>query len=432
MNNKLNLIFLIIIMTIFWPENESPIGFLLFLITLSLVFIFFNKQFCLLLTATFSTTYLNSYYLFNVTDKLGLFRTSTQDQYLGMTDSQFFLYLAEQVIKNQSYDMLFWTWGSLVPTLYGAIILYIFNLYYVIIFFNCLLYISSILIILKLFQINSLKLLDIFIISIMPLPILYNGMLSKEPIFLYLVCLGISYIGRISKFDLRLNGLNIKLSLVTIVLLIFRPIGAVILLGLYSFKAKSSSLIKTIFFLFTFVTVVIYLLLSLGYPLPLFFLNNGSFDITPMIEMQKKLALIKEIPIFLHEFIIPPYSLLLFPLLLFVWFFGPLANVETFYNSITGIITYGYSFSDIVNIVKFLDLFITLFLLFILIKYRNLLNIKNINLLILPLFIILYFIVSFNFLESSRHKYFTTVFLFILYKISMFSGEKIIKGNVTN
>ena len=424
MINKLILILLITVLVLIWPENESPIGLILFISTVSIIFIYSNNQFCFLLTSTFFTSYLNSYYLYNTKNKYDLFRTSTQDQHLGMTDSQFFLYIAEQIIKTESYDMLLWTWGSLIPTLFGTILLYIFNLYYAIVFFNCLLYISSILTVLKIFKITKLKLSDILIISILPLSILYNSMLSKEPIFLYLVCLGISLISRINLLEPRFQYNNLKLLLIGTILLLFRPIGFVILGGLYLFRARFIFLIKKLLFVIVFLIIVIFLLLLIDYPLPLFFLNKGSFDMSPMIAMQKQLASIKEIPTFLHNYIIPPYSFLLFPLLLLAWFLGPLINIGTFYLSIEYVLNYGYTFSEIINILKFIDLFIILFFFIILIKNRNLTSIRNIYLIILPLFIILFFIVTFNFLESSRHKYFSTIFIFLLYKISFYFNEQ--------
>lgn len=410
---------LLIIMASFllWPEDYTTQSIAASaLITLTMLCIC-NSNYIILFTIVFLSSTVTAYLNYLLLAPYGLFETSWQEPLA--TDSQFFLYEARRFISDYDVSALFSTWGSLVPVAYGSMTLIAFQNHFIgIVFFNCVLFTICIRHLNYLYDRNKGEELTCIPACLMPLQLLYNAMLSKEILYLFLV-IELFYFYKLINRANKENFLNILcIILLLSLLLLFRPTGALIFIliiffniFIFNYKNKLASL----FLLFIALSVVILLIEILDYRLPLLFLTaTGELNLGRDLDLKPILATTKGIPAAISHLFSPPWSLPFAPVLGFLWLISPIPYFGAFFDAAGGTQGGQFTFMDFATIIRYFDSIVIFLLLFLLAKSRSLF-VESSNPVTWFLLLHTLSIASLDFFESGRHRYLPGVILMILY-----------------
>jgi hypothetical protein len=366
-----------------------------------------------LLIVNFYVTAIVAFYLYYILAPDNLFLISKQDPEYGVTDSQYYYYLAREFIDGFNPNFIVGTWGSAAPVLYGSIVLSLFFKNFLgIVFVNVLIFTLSIGLILNSFPIRKYK--GLWIIALLPICVLYNSMLSKEPIYLFLCTLSLHYGLKIAIHGKIANYFPFMLT--SIALVLFRPVGTVaVLLSLVSYLilTKKTQALKVFFILFT-TTITLSVLFSLifDYKIPLFISDAGG-GLEYQVSLASEAAYSKGVS-FIAPLVTWPFSFIFSPLLAIYWLVSPLPFIGDFVSTIYRVFeSDAFKFQDIALIFRVLE---STLILVLLIKVLMLFD-KKIFLNKFVFFAIYHtiFVVTFQFLESGRHRYLPDLIIVILY-----------------
>jgi hypothetical protein len=373
--------------------------------------------------------------VFFLLNPLDLFSSSYQDP--SASDSQFFLHEARRLADDGDITALFTTWGSLLPVLYGATALTLFGGSYIgILFLNSLIYSLSVLYGARLINISSGSYKLLPILGLMPLQGFYNSMLAKEPIYLFLVVFALYTIVDLINNRKKIAIVFIKLTtffFVALILVIFRPTGAIILsVATFTYLIRQKGLkIAGIFVLsFSMMALVSTLIANyIDYSVPLFFIGKEgeiSFSEQTDLSYERIGTRMSRIPEFIAPIFLPPASILASPILFPLWMISPLPTYMAFIESTGNLISGRLSFFDFSVIVRYLDaIMILLFLIRLVTKKLKIICLKNP--LILFGFLQVLSIVIFQFIESGRHRYLPgyILALLVVYSFDNFKRKKL-------
>jgi hypothetical protein len=408
-----------------WPEPLDPTTMLLAISLSAVVATLGSVDFCKTFLYSFLVATMMAFVVYGLLTPLGLFDTAWQEPLA--TDSQFFLHESRRFLLEDDSSALFTAWGSLVPVLYGAIAQKAFNGNYLgIVFVNCLLYTATVFWAARILEMHRHWYRFLPLLGLLPLQGFYNSMLAKEPIYLFLT------IGALHayKYAVMSDRFSWKYFCVftglTILLIIFRPTGA-LLLGLVALinVAMRSGLVRASVFFVVFASILllaITLASYIDYFLPLFFVGSeGDVDITTQLNFSIDSMASKLIPESIAPLFLPPLSLILSPLLGLLWMVSPLPIVDQFINSFQSLFTGAFSFTDLTIIIRYLDSIIIVLMLFLLLRARIIKFVMLNPLVLFGVFQILT-TVAFQFFESGRHRYLPGFILAMM--VVMFIGRK--------
>jgi len=421
LSTRTALLMCVMLSGVLWPEKYNGWSIAIFAAFTFILLYISNFNFIVLFTSAFFSASIFAYINYYLLSPAGIFETSWQEPLA--TDSQFFLYESRRFLIDFDPAALFSTWGSLIPVIYGSIALGIFKNHFIgIVYCNCILYAISILRLSNLIN-PTRKNRTIFIAAcLLPLQSLYNSMLSKEVLYLFLV-VELFYLYQMIAESKQILIAHIwSIIVILTILFIFRPTGALIFIGIVgyrSFTLKSSAKLTT-FLIFLATSVFAFLLIvTLDYSLPLKFLGgNDELSLDSEAALTSIWIETKGIPQILVPFFTPPQSIPLAPLLGVLWLISPLPLLGALFDALNNIQSSRASFMDFATLVRYFDSFIMLFLLFRLIKYRAYIT-RKMPPFVLFLIIQVLSISSLQFFESGRHRYLPGFMLLIL--LSSFS-----------
>lgn len=406
---KIMTICIIFLSLLVWPEEALNNNYFL-LIGIFVVFliIFFDDVFIKIFLVTFSSNFLCAILVYKLTAQYGVFETSDQNPLNGVTDSQFFLHEARRLLLSGDISALFSTWGSLVPVAYGAIALKLFSNNFVgIIFFNSMMYASSIKMGASILELKSpISQMFLPVMGLLPLQFLYGSMLSKEPIYLFLTLLSIFAFNQI--LNSRSNRIwNLIMLLFALLLGFFlRPGGVLITALLFLYWMILEKKLKFIFMSIVFGSAFLYLALKSGFQIPIFLItteSGGGFS--NQASNQQMFMNAKDIPEILQGLFLPPVSILISPILSIFWLILPLPLLGGLWTVIDHLREGDFRFGDLATLIKYLDAGLILIALNFLPKFKTIcISAKN-NILFQFLILQILAIAAFNFYEASRHRY---------------------------
>lgn len=344
----------------------------------------------------------------------GLLVTATQDSTLGVTDSQYFLYIATTLVEDFNLKTLFVTWGSAFPIFVGYVALLLFKDPIGILLINSAFYTLSILILFDTFR-NSVspRMPLLIFIALLPYPLLYNIVPSKEPLFLFMISSGLYLIAKVKgkhKPSMFLAVVPLYCGLA----MLFRPILFPILASYYFFGSKNliKVALRMIALMLPALGVLYSLFIYLEVPLPLFFLSNNSFiGLAAITEMQQGVIDQRGYGSMMQLFSTFPYSVVLSPIGILIWLNSGLLSLTDIPSALYTLLQ-GYDFISINIIVKVADNLALLF--FVAASLLSKFGKRNHIILLLPAVLVV-FIVSFQFFESARHKYIICIFASLWY-----------------
>jgi hypothetical protein len=424
--HRMVLVLLVLVAVITWPEELNPKS-LLFATVVTLLMISVAKtEFCKVFICTFSVSTIIAFTIYFLSAPLGLFQTVNQDALSGMTDSQFFLYEARRFIADNEISAFFSTWGGAVPVLYGVLALQLFGGHYVgIVFCNSILYTVSVFLAVRIFNLPHIHYRFLPFMGLLPLQGLYNAMLAKEPIYLF-VTVVMLYSVFLFSIHKKIFSWNMFLFVIMLfVAIVFRPIGAIIVSFIALFTMYKKFGVK-IFFYFVSIfilnlSIILIYLISIDYPIALFIISGpdgGGFS--GQAAYQQLFMQIKGIPEFIQPIFHPPWSIILSPFLSILWLISPLPLIGGLIDSCVAIFDGSFRFGDLATIAKYLDAMI-IFVLLVIVLMKKIKWWSRPNLIIIFLIIQIITIVMFNFFEASRHRYLPgfMIALFVLVNLNL-------------
>lgn len=416
----------ICVATLLWPEPLEAISILIALLIAFALIVVGNTYFLLTFMCSFLLASIMAFIIYHLSAPLGLFATSWQDPH--MSDSQYYLYESHRFLSDHDMSALFSTWGSLVPVFYGSVALEIFGGHYLgIVFANCLLYSIAVFLSARILGIPKYNYRLLPLLGLLPLQGFYNSMLSKEPIYLFLVVSAL-YVFQLSISYKKVSWPHLAVfSLLEIVLIIFRPVGALIIGIIALFITIRNFGFNRMLFLLSIISAVsvaaIVFARNMDYFLPLFFLGKGyEVDFANQVHLLSADMASKSIPAGLAPLFSPPWSILASPLLGILWMVSPLPLLGKLADASTQFLLGTFSFSELAIVIRYLDAMVMfllslLFIIRVKIKRAIIFN----PLVLFGVFQILG-IVSFEFFESARHRYLPGVILAQL--IILFSNRR--------
>ena len=420
---------IVIIAVVLWPEKLNPISLVNAILITVLLLKLVSREYCEIFIRSFISSYIFANIIYFILSPQGIFDSIYLDG--NASDSQYYLAQARSFILDHDISVLYSTWGSLIPISYGVFALELFGQNYIgIIFLNSLLYTTSIFWAASIFEIPRYKYKTLSIVSFMPLQIFMNSMLSKEVIYLFLIIGSIYFYKKLST-NIYSIFFNLVFSLFIILIIIFRPSGAIILflvfilIGVFQ-KNKIRNFIKIILLLFLLGAFSYYIIENLGYRIPLFFLNDeGSVDFTTHEEISEDRISSHAIPNFAVPYFSPPWSILFSPILAMIWMISPLPFFGLLLKALGAFLTGNIEFNYFAVIIRYFDsLFMIYFLINLFNKFR-VQNLKKINNPLIIFFLIQVFnIAVFQFFESGRHRYLPG-FILIIFTISFLNKKNI-------
>ncbi len=416
----------ILVSVVFWEIQSITINLLITIFIVFIFFIFQSKEFLLTFLLSFLSALIFAILIYNATINSNLFISEWQDE--RVSDSQYFLHIAQMVASGE-WRYLFATWGSFFPVLLGAGSLSLFGGNFIgIIFLNVLLYTCSIFLIAKTLGVNKIKVLPAA--GLLPLQAFYNGMLSKEPLFIFMiacVCYLIYSIHRERATVLKV----IMLIFISSCLFLFRPVGLMIVIfaamifyrNILSFKR----IIQIIAIVLAGIFIVVLFIEQTNYRIPLAILSdNGKLDFSGLIDIRNERITARGLTGAIVEFVTPPLSLLFSPLLSLAWLVGPLPNVVPLLLAFNA----SFEFSTIAIFVRYADSVAMIsMLIYLVIRKRQA---KAYVSTIIFYFLILYtiFIATFQFFDSARHRYLTGAIMIVLVSVVHSRPRKILNGSI--
>lgn len=347
--------------------------------------------------------------VYGLSAHLGFFETAWQEPQ--MSDSQFLLYESRRFLTERDPSALFSTWGSLVPVSYGAIALQIFGGHYLgIVFANSLLYTMSVFSAARLLSIPRYGHRFLPLIGLMPLQGLYNSMLAKEPIYLFLIVVALdAYFCAIASKRITWPPILVFVGLM-FVTIVFRTTGAmivglVILFGVARQSGWGRALFALTGFAATFATVVA-VANFIELPLLVFFLTTDGVDFSVQADFIQSGFESRQISASLALVLLPPGSIIASPLLGALWMVSPLPLMDNLIDAFSNLLKGEFLFGDLTVINRYLDATVMIALLTSLFVLRA--RVKRtvvFNPLVLFGTFQLLGIVAFQFIESGRHRY---------------------------
>lgn len=416
---------LVLSAVVFWPEEFGASAVPIACVYATLVVVFFSARFCRVFVHSFAASTLVAYAVYAVTAPVGDFSVPSQTAGAA-SDSQFFLFEARRFVFDGSIDALFSTWGSLVPVFFGGLSLLSLSGNYIgVVFFNSLLYSGAVILSSRIFNLSDRAVRFLPVFGWMPLQAFYNSMISKEPIYLFLIILTLHSIATNNQDDrVRWYQWSIFASSLAVCMLL-RPPAAIVLalisIGYIFVKSGIRSLIYLILILVCLSGAVFTAANYVGYSLPIFFDSQG-------LDLQRVfIETVAEDKLNGSQFIwmlTPPWSVFLSPVLGVLWLFSPLPLLgnlsEGFYSIWTGATT----FRTLAIFVRYADAFIMLGLLAFVFLRRSRLESVLFNPLTMSAILLVIGTVMFQFLESGRHRYFPG-FVLLLICLSVCNYRKI-------
>lgn len=405
---RLVLVTEVVFAIIVWPEPLDLTALFLALLLVFSVATLGSVTFCLTFAFSFCVATILALVVYGLLAPHGLFETAWQDPLA--SDSQYFLHQSRYFLSDYDWSALFTTWGSLVPVFYGAFALMAFGGNYIgIVFFNCLLYTASIFLAAKLFDISKQRQRLLPLIGLLPLQGFYNSMLAKEPIYLLLIIGALYAFNHAVKARCILCWHSLLFILLTFILVIFRPTGA-ILLGLVAlitiakrFGFMRAALLFTVIGILTIAAVMFANFIH--YDLPLFFIGSeGGVNFESNLDIPIERMVSKQIPGSLMEFFLPPWSIVVSPILGLLWMISPLPLMGELVTALLGLFSDQFSFNNFATVIRYLDSFTIAWLFLYLIRSRVSKVVMLQPLMLLGIFQVLT-TVAFQFFESGRHRY---------------------------
>jgi hypothetical protein len=398
--------FVVLITVAFWPEKFNLIAMPLAFIFAILITIFASNNFSRIFLHSFVASSIIAYLVYAVTAPIGDFAAPSQTSG-SASDSQFFLFEARRFIYDNSIDALYSTWGSFIPVIFGSGALLVFSDNYIgVVFFNSLLYSFSVSLASRIFKVSYYNLKFLPLLGWMPLQAFYNSMISKEPIYIFLI---ISSVYIITK-----NSNNGKISLphwlifisLLVVCLLLRPIAAIVVVFVcFTYLFYKSSIGKVIFFVLILTIIfwgAILLANYLEYNLPVNISYEAIIQQSYFIEAAANEKGLDSNIIWLFT---PPWSVFLSPILGVLWMVSPLPLLGSLISQIELIFYSSVSFQTLATIIRYMDAMLMAFLLSIGLSRTRRFSSVIYNPLIFITIILVLATVMFQFLESGRHRY---------------------------
>ena len=414
-------LFSVLISVVFWPEGFNLKSVLLAFFITILTLAIAGKHLSRVFLITFLASAFSAFVIYALTYPVGIFETIDQNPLRGGTDSQFMLYEARLFLKDFDVAHLKSTWGSVLPISYGVFAISSFGSSYIgLVYFNALLYSISIILCARVVNLSSNKYALLPLFGLMPLQMTYNGMLSKEPIYLFIVSLALYLISKISQTRNVLSFKLISIIFVIWVCFIFRSGGAIILgcivmSEIYK-KVSFRKFVLLISFFAAILTLIITIYASYDFRIPLFFLKTpeggGGFEY--MQDFQQLFMVQKNISEEFQQLFLFPWNFLLSPILFVAWIFMPIPIMDGFFDSADYLLNGGFLLGHLLTLAKYFDAFLML-AIFLRLFFKIKLLFKSPKNLVFWFFIFQTFaIVIFNFFESSRHRYLPGIFLIFI------------------
>jgi hypothetical protein len=409
---------------VFWPEEYSgfalPVAFVFALFTVVVCSI----NFCRIFFHTFAASSTIAYLVYSVTAPIGVFAVAIQNSGVA-SDSQFFLFESRRFLYEGSVDALFSTWGSFIPVIFGSGALLAFCGNYIgVVFFNSVLYTFAILLSSKIFKISDRGTKFLPLLGWLPLQAFYNSMISKEPIYIFLIILSVYIVTR--KYETGRISLNqwIVFFVSIIVCLLLRPIAAVVVIFIcISYLFLLIKIRNLILFIIT-MAITLFGVITLANYLNYSFPINISLDgFVSMINFTETAAIDKGLDLNVLWLFTPPWSVILSPILAVLWMISPLPLIGNFISQIEFIFSGIFTFQILATLIRYNDAI--LMLLFLTVIFNNKRRFKYFiyNPVLLITFLLVLVTVMFQFLESGRHRYFPGFVLAVVVLACKYSSK---------
>ena len=414
-------LFSVLISIVFWPEGFNLKSMLLASFITILTLAIAGKHLSRVFLITFLASAFSAFVIYALTYPAGIFETIDQNPLRGGTDSQFMLHEARLFLKDFDVAHLKSTWGSVIPISYGAFAISSFGSSYIgLVYFNALLYSISIILCARVVNLSSNKYALLPLFGLMPLQMAYNGMLSKEPIYLFIISLALSLISKISQTSNVLSFKFISIIIVIGVCFIFRSGGAIILGCIVISEIYKKVSFRKFLLLISFFAAILMLIIVIyvGYDfrIPLFFLKTleggGGFEY--MQALQQSFMVQKNIPEELQQLFFFPWNFLFSPIFFVAWIFMPLPIMDGFFDSISYLLSGDFILGHFLTLAKYFDAFLMLTVLLRIFTKIKLLFKSPKNLVFWFFIFQIFAIVIFNFYESTRHRYLPGIFLIFI------------------
>lgn len=407
--------FVVFIFFAFWPEKFNIISVFLACVFALLISIIASNNFSRIFLNSFVASSIIAYILYAVTAPIGDFAAPSQASGAA-SDSQYFLFEARRFIYEDGIDALFSTWGSFIPVIVGSGALLVFSDNYMgIVFLNSLLYSYSVLMCSSILNISNGYLKFLPLLGWLPLQALYNSMISKEPIYIFLIIFSVYIITK--KYSYGKMSFHYWLFFMAslVLCMLLRPVAAIVVVFIcIAYFAYKNSIRKVLYFTFILTIIisgVILLSSYLEYNLPI----DISYDaIIRQIDFVESAAEDKGIASNLIWLFTPPWSLLFSPILSVMWMVSPLPLLWNLIFQIELIFSSNFTFNILATIIRYIDATLMAMLLSSLFIRMRHFSSFLINPLISITIFLLIATVSFQFLESGRHRYFPGFILFMV------------------
>jgi hypothetical protein len=411
---------IILFASVLWPEPSSPAAILALVgFSIGCAVLLPPAPFAYTVTS-FVGAMVTAFLVYGATASKGLFVTDYQEGLV--SDSQYFLFCAQEFSQTLSVDALMTTWGSLAPVLFGGLALLMFgNTFIGIVLLNSLLYGLSIHILARqLGHDGRAPALAGLVACVLPLQLFYTSMLAKEPIYLFLCSLAVYFIGLLALRKSAWRNLA-ALAAILVALFFFRPIGAFILGGIalsVLFRTRQRAALA-VFGSAVTAGLLVFFGVASGSEIPLVLLTSeGTFTLQQQLEVIDRFAREKEAVGAFAPLFTPPVSILLAPVLAAIWLVAPFPLLGASLESLGRILATEFSFQDLATVARGLDSMVIVLLLIVLVRRwrgdpRGLLRriVDQPALLFTGLSVL--GIAAFQFLESGRHRYAVTPVLLL-------------------
>ena len=401
-----------------WPEPGSIRGMIALVVLGSLLGYLTPWRVAVATAVGFAAALAGAGLVFHLTRAKGLFLTDYQDPLV--TDSQFLLHCAIEYARTGSMEALRCTWGSPVPVIWGALATAVFDgLYPGLVFLNAAAYAGASSLVVKQFPVSSRRSADMLtiVLSLLPLTVFYDGMLAKEPVYWVLVAAGTHAIYRLRQGRAGVSTLAM-LVLSCLVLIVFRPVAAILVLGfgLFAMRGRRAAWAKW---------AVVGVVATIGaggawiivngidaIPLPTLAGADGLL-VPEQVSFLLQAAESKGLPGWLAPVVSPPLSILASPVLGPVWLVAPFPMLGAAVVSAKQLLDGVGTFQSAAVLVRGLDsltIVVAIVVAARVVRVRDLPRVSDA--LEIPILAFtaasVMVIASFQFLESARHRYTVT------------------------
>ncbi len=402
-----------------WPDRSPLTSLLLLLLGSVGCAAAMPRRAFVYTTIAFVVSVASAFLVHGATAPVGHFVTDYQEPLV--SDSQYFLYCAQEFNRAPSLETLITTWGSVVPVLVGGLVLQLFHGAYVgIVLANAAMYAISIHIIVRQLEPQADGLFVGALASVLPLQTFYDSMLAKEPIYLLLCSVSVYLVSRIQRKVKVVRNISL-LVVVLLVLAFFRPMGAVLLAGVTVWVLlRTGQRTALVSFSVCAVAATISAFVAAdvgGVPIPMFFMTvEGTFSLEDQIGFVARSASEKVGVEGWTPWFTPPLSVALAPILAVVWLVAPFPALGPFFDSLANCFSLEFSFQDLALVARAADSIIIVILLgnMLLRRSRSGLRWQDMDSPVLLFTLLSVLAISaFQFVESGRHRYTVTPVLLV-------------------